>query len=295
MKYSNLLGALLLSGLGLNASANEAGALSHAIIGGIFPYVTQSGDKLNKLGARFGVSPSLLAKNNNLDRNAPLLAGDELWIDNLHIVPEWREDGIVINLPQRMLFYFKKGELAAAFPVGLGRPDWPTPTGDFKVVDLKTDKEWVVPPSIQEEMREEGKEVITRVPPGPKNPLGRHWIGLSAYGYGIHGTIVPTSVYGFHSHGCIRALPDDIETLSRSAEVGTEVVSTYRTALLAETRDGRVFIEVHPDTYKRGVAPLDELQKLAQDSRLAGRINWQRAFEVAQRQDGLATDVTLTR
>jgi L,D-transpeptidase ErfK/SrfK len=295
MKFLRLLPALIALSLGSNAIAEDGSAYSNAVIGGIFPYSAQSGERLTQLASQFGVSSYLLAKHNKLERTAPLKSGEEVWIDNMHIVPEWLENGIVVNLPQRMLFYFKDGQLAAAFPVGLGKPDWPTPTGSFKVVDLQTDKEWIVPESIQAEMRDEGKEVITRVPPGPENPLGRHWIGLSAWGYGIHGTIVPTSIYGFVSHGCIRALPEDIEKLSSATKVGTKVVSTYRTTLLAETKNGHIFAEVHPDTYKHGIDPVDELQKLAQDNRLMGRINWQRAFEVAQRQDGLATDVTLIR
>lgn len=295
MRSLRLLIALVLLGQGMNAAANEAGAYSRALTGGVFRYVAQPGDKLGKIGARFGVSASILALGNNLERNAALRAGEELWVDNLHIVPEWREDGIVINLPQRMLFFFRQGVLEAAFPVGLGKPDWPTPTGEFKVVDLQKDKEWIVPLSIQEEMRQEGKPVISRVPPGKKNPLGRHWIGLSAAGYGIHGTPLPGSLYGFPSHGCIRVHPDDIEALSQWTPVGTDVVSSYRTTLLAETRDGRVFLEVHRDIYKRGIDPLEEIHKLARDYRLVGRIDWERAFEVAQRQDGLAIDVTLLR
>ncbi len=295
MKSSSILVSLALLVFGSNVLAEEGSAFSHAIVGGVFPYVAQSGDRLSRVGARFGVSATILAKANNLDRKVPLAAGDALWIDNLHIVPEWRENGIVINLPQRMLFFFQKGALAAAFPVGVGKPDWPTPTGNFKVVDLQTDKSWLVPLSIQEEMREEGKEVITRVPPGPKNPLGRHWISLSAVGYGIHGTISPASVYGFQSHGCIRAHPDDIETLSQGAEVGADVALAYRTTLLAETQDGRVYVEVHPDVYKRGIVPLDEIRRQARDYGLADRIDWPRTIEAIQRQDGLATDVTQSR
>ncbi len=293
MKTPSILVSFILLVFAANTLADEGSVFSHAIVGGVFPYVAQSGDRLNRIGARFGVSATILAKANNLDRKVPLAAGDALWVDNLHIVPEWREDGIVINLPQRMLFFFRQGALAAAFPVGVGKPDWPTPTGNFKVVDLQTDKSWLVPLSIQEEMREEGKEVITRVPPGPKNPLGRHWIGLSAVGYGIHGTISPASVYGFQSHGCIRAHPDDIEALSQVAEVGTGVVLTYRTTLLAETQDGQVYVEVHPDVYKRGIVPLDEIRKQARANELADRIDWPRTIEAIRRQDGLATDVTL--
>jgi L,D-transpeptidase ErfK/SrfK len=281
--------------LGLNALAAEVSSYSQVITGSIFPYALQRGDTLKSIGARFGISPSLLAEANRLDGNQPLAPGAELWVDNMHIVPEWREEGIVINLPQRMLFYFSQGKLVSAFPVGLGRPGWETPTGEFKVVNLQSNKAWVVPPSIQEEMRREGKAVVSRVAPGPKNPLGKHWIGLSAAGYGIHGTSAPTSIYGFPSHGCIRANADDIEALSKNAQVGMDVVSSYRTTLLAETQDGRVFLEVHRDIYHRGVDPLKEIRKLAQNYRLESRINWQRAMEVIQRQDGLATDITLVR
>jgi L,D-transpeptidase ErfK/SrfK len=280
---------------GLNALAAEVSTYSQAIAGSIFPYAPRRGDTLKSLGARFGISPSILAEANRLEGNEPLQAGNVLWVDNMHIVPEWREDGIVINLPQRMLFLFSQGKLVSAFPVGLGRPGWETPTGEFKVVNLQTNKEWVVPASIQEEMRREGKAVISRVAPGPKNPLGKHWIGLSAAGYGIHGTSAPTSIYGFPSHGCIRANADDIAALSKKAQVGMDVVSSYRTTLLAETQDGRVFLEVHRDIYHRGIDPLKETRKLAQTHQLEERINWQRASEVVQRLDGLATDVTLIR
>jgi L,D-transpeptidase ErfK/SrfK len=144
-------------------------------------------------------------------------------------------------------------------------------------------------------MRLEGKAVLSRVPPGPKNPLGRHWIGLSAAGYGIHGTSAPSSVYGFPSHGCIRAHPEDIEALAGMALIGMEVASTYRTTLLAELPDGRVFLEAHRDIYKKGVDPLGEVRKLAQNFQLENRIDWQRAVEVVHRQEGLAIEVTLLR
>ena len=292
MKTPHALFTLVLLVSARIAFANSDNVLSHTVTGDVFPYVVQSGDSLKILAARFGVPAELIARSNHLDRKAKLEAGTELWIYNLHIAPDWKQDGIVINLPQRMLFFFNDGWLETSFPVGLGKPSWPTPAGDFKVVNLQTDKEWIVPESIQEEMRVEGKPVITRVPPGPKNPLGRHWVGLSAWGYGIHGTNAPGSVYGFQSHGCIRALPDDIETLSKAAPVGTEVASIYQTTLMALTWDGHVFIEVHKDTYERGDDPLSAIETLAQQSRIANRINWPLVEDVIRRRDGLATDVT---
>jgi L,D-transpeptidase ErfK/SrfK len=294
-KVSGILIALMIWGIGPHACAAEVNAYSNAITGGVFRYTVQPGDTLKRVGARFGTSSSLLATGNALERNAALQTGDALWVNNMHIVPEWRAEGIVINLPQRLLFHFSQGNLVAAFPVALGKPDWPTPTGDFTIVNLQTNKEWVVPPSIQEEMRREGKAVVSRVAPGPDNPLGRHWIGLSAAGYGIHGTSAPASIYGFPSHGCIRAHPDDIAALSAMSTVGMEVSASYRTTLLAEMPDGRVFLEVHRDIYKQRIDPLSEIRKLLSDYRLEDRVDWQRILEVAKRQDGLAIDVTLMR
>ena len=76
-------------------------------------------------------------------------------------------------------------------------PCGPRPVGRLHVFRMQRHKEWIVPESIQEEMRREGKDVLTRVPPEPDNPLGHHWIGLSIGGIGIHGTIAPSSVYHF--------------------------------------------------------------------------------------------------
>ena len=57
------------------------------------------------------------------------------------------------------------------------------------------------------------------MPPGPDNPLGKHWLGLSIHGYGIHGTIAPSSIYQFRTHGCIRLHPDDIAELFLTCRV----------------------------------------------------------------------------
>ena len=97
----------------------------------------------------------------------------KLYIENFHIVPTARIDGILINLPQRTLYFFRGGKLLLNYPVGLGRPSWPTPEGDFTVLTKVENKCWVVPKSIQEEMQLEGAIVKTKVPPGPENPLGK--------------------------------------------------------------------------------------------------------------------------
>lgn len=269
-----------------------AASPSLPITGGVFDYTVQSGDYLIRISARFGVTAAVLARDNGLKYDARLKPGQTLTIDNRHIVPERRQDDLLINLPQRMLYLFSMGELVAAYPVGLGKPSWPTPSGDFSVLDKAIDKTWRVPKSIQEEMRREGQAVKTEVPPGPDNPLGKYWLGIGLSGVGIHGTIAPASIYHFQSHGCIRLHPDDIEALFPQVETGTTGSIIYTPLLLTES-EGRIFIEAHRDIYGKSDVSIAALEELAQESMLNDRIDWARAAEVLEQQEGVARDVTL--
>ncbi len=221
----------LLICLGLPAAAGQ-------LVGGEADYVVRKGDYLTLIGARFGQDARSLARENGLDYFGRIHPGQRLKLNNRHIVPAVRADGIVINVPQRMLYLFRQGRLVAHYPVGLGRPDWPTPLGLRHIRSKEIDKDWLVPPSIQEEMRCAGQPVLTRVPPGPDNPLGRHWIGLKPGWWGIHGTNAPASVYDFRSHGCIRLHPDDIADLFDRVALGDPVEIIYQTVLLAQSPEG---------------------------------------------------------
>lgn len=140
-----------------------------AVTGGVFDYSVQTGDSLIKIGARFGVVAEVLARENRLKVNVRLAPGQGIAVDNRHIVPAVLENGLLINLPQRMLYFFRDAQLVVAYPVGLGRPTWQTPQGEFSVINKSDHKTWIVPRSIQEEMRRTGKEVKTSVPPGPES------------------------------------------------------------------------------------------------------------------------------
>ncbi len=275
------------------AQAETTIELSHAVVGERFEYVIQHGDFLIALAARFGESAMAIAQSNGIDYNGLIYPGQRLEIDNRHIVPENLGNGILINLPQRMLFFFRDGNLAGAYPVGLGKPTWPTPTGEFCVVQLHENPTWTVPISIQEEMRRESEAVLTKVPPGPDNPLGKYWIGLSLPGYGIHGTNAPPSVYHFQSHGCIRLQPEDVEKLFPEINIGTVGQIIYAPVLLAVLDAGRIYLEVNRDVYNKGVNALQMLGELAEANHLADRIDWQKAARVVEQQEGLARQVNL--
>lgn len=282
----------LLLGLVAPALAADTAVFSTALMGGMSDYTAQRGDSLASLSARYGINRNVLAQDNPRYRKRALRAGNVVRLDTRHVVPEWLDDGIIINLPQRTLYFFQDKQLVASYPVAVGKPSWPTPSGRYTIHDIQTDKAWLVPLSIQEEMRREGQTVITRVPPGPDNPLGRHWLGLSLPGYGIHGTSSPASLYQFSSHGCIRSHPDDIAVLAPLVHTGTPVQLIYRTTLLAQTPDGHIWLEVQPDVYKKGANPLAELRALAELHQLVGQINWEKAYRVIEKKQGVARDIS---
>lgn len=293
MKFSVLGLGLLYSVWMPFAQAQDMAAVSTTVVGSQFAYTVQAGDYLTRIGARFGIAPTVLARMNGIKYNALIYPGQVLQIDNRHIVPETLQTGIVINLPQRMLYYFQAGSVLVYFPVGLGRPDWPTPMGHFRALALVENKTWHVPKSIQEEMRRESQVVQTEVPPGPDNPLGKYWIGLSLPGIGIHGTIAPASIYHFQSHGCIRLHPDDIELLFQLVHKGQAGQIIYAPVLLARQADGHIVLEVNKDIYRHGLDAMTSVENAVQYQGWQGMLDWNKVQEVIRLQDGLARDVSL--
>ena len=61
------------------------------------------------------------------------------------------------------------------------------------------------------------------MPPGPNNPLGTRWMGISSPGIGIHGTDEPASIGYSDSHGCIRMQVPQAEWLFDHVDIGTPV------------------------------------------------------------------------
>jgi L,D-transpeptidase ErfK/SrfK len=264
------------------------------LVGFEFTYTVQSGDSLTRVGARFGVDARVLAASNAIEVSSILREGQTLKIDNRHIVPEAAQRGgafIAINVPQRMVFYSDKDQPVQAFPIAAGKPGWKTPLKDFTVTVKETDPVWDVPISIQEEMRREGKRVVTRVPPSPQNPLGKYWLGLSLPGIGVHGTNAPSSIYSHATHGCIRVHPDDIEVLFPEVEIGTQGTILYEPVLIVHEGDA-VFLEVHPDVYKKGIDALNLALGQAQAGGFLDLVDQALVKEVIRKHDGIARDVT---
>jgi lipoprotein-anchoring transpeptidase ErfK/SrfK len=123
---------------------------------------------------------------------------------------------IVIHRGSNRLFFYEGEKLARIIPVATGQARYPTPLGVFSVVDLQRNPWWRPPDSDWAR----GKQPI---PPGPGNPLGTRWMGLSAPGVGMHGTPDAASIGYSVSHGCIRMHISDAEWLFNQVTWGTPV------------------------------------------------------------------------
>jgi lipoprotein-anchoring transpeptidase ErfK/SrfK len=158
--------------------------------------------------------------------------------------PAAPERRIIISIPDRRLALIENGRVILMFRVAVGAPASPSPVGEFRVVNLVTDPVYYHPGNV--------------IPAGPENPVGPRWIGLSAKGYGIHGTNEPRLIGRRASHGCIRLSNDDVKILFAHLRVG-DVVELHatrdaQTAQLFGEGDGnaRVLLasaaEVKPET-----------------------------------------------
>src|SRR6266852_6851049 len=116
---------------------------------------------------------------------------------------------LVISIPDRKIALLEDGRVERVYGIAVGKKSTPSPNGNFHIASRVVKPTWYRP----------GKAVG----PGPANPLGTRWMGLSYKGYGIHGTNRPQSIGKAASHGCIRMRNKDVEELFQLVEVGDPV------------------------------------------------------------------------
>jgi L,D-transpeptidase ErfK/SrfK len=278
--------------LGFAAALLESHAFPAELIQKNIEYKTVRGDYGMVISGKLGMEWSHIARENSLDPDAPLTSGVTLRVKFLRIIPEAVENGIIINIPDRTLYRFEGGKLKDYFFIAAGKPAWQTPLGHFVIRAKAKYPTWYVPISIRKEMEEEGREVLIEVPPGSENPLGKYWLQLSIKGVGLHGTNAPQSIYKFRSHGCIRLRPEVAEFLYKDLAVGTPGRIIYKPVKMASAPDGRVFLEVYRDFYKKGLNYRDEVTRMVKELGAADRVDWPRIEEAITKKDGMVRDVT---
>lgn len=174
-----------------------------------------------ELGEKFHVNPALLAK---LNPSKTLeTAGEELQVPNVQRDPSTaKADEVIVSKTRQIVQARSGGKLLAQYPATIGSEHDPLPIGDWKITvvqkhpvfNYNPDLFWDADPGHSK----------AKIPPGPNNPVGVVWIGLSKEHYGIHGTPEPGTIGHTQSHGCIRLTNWDATELASMVKPGLKVV-----------------------------------------------------------------------
>ena len=112
------------------------------------------------------------------------------------------------------------GKAVAVYPATVGSQERPAPNGVWAVSVVVKSPTYTYDP--QRLTFGKSKTKLT-IPPGPNNPVGSTWIGLTKETYGLHGTSDPTLVGKVASHGCVRLTNWDARQLGLAVRKGTPV------------------------------------------------------------------------
>jgi lipoprotein-anchoring transpeptidase ErfK/SrfK len=116
---------------------------------------------------------------------------------------------VLVSIPDRKLALFENGKVVRIYRVAVGKPSTPSPVGEFKILNRVSNPTYY----------HRGQVIAA----GEGNPVGSRWMGLSAKGYGIHGTNQPNSIGKAASTGCIRMGKHDLEELFAIVTAGDTV------------------------------------------------------------------------
>ncbi|HET7729941.1 MAG TPA: L,D-transpeptidase [Usitatibacter sp.] len=171
------------------------------------------------LGEKFHASPALLK---SLNRGKAFAAGTEIVVPDVESKPPPKAASIRIHKKDRLLVALDaSGKPIAAFPISLGTTRDELTVGQLKIMTEVADPEFDYDPSLLNDSNPAHKVVTLR--PGPNNPVGVLWMGLSRKHFGIHGTPEPGKVGHNQSNGCVHLTNWDARKLSSIASAGLVV------------------------------------------------------------------------
>jgi lipoprotein-anchoring transpeptidase ErfK/SrfK len=174
-----------------------------------------------KLAEKFHMSQELLSALN--PRQKFETANEEIVIANIveNDVPE-RATRVEVDKSAQVLKVFGRDQrLLAMYPATVGSIEKPAPSGRLKVTSVVKNPIYRYNPKYGFKGVRATKPFTIK--PGPNNPVGVVWIGLSGEGYGIHGTADPAKVSKTASHGCIRLTNWDALRLAAAVTKGSPV------------------------------------------------------------------------
>jgi lipoprotein-anchoring transpeptidase ErfK/SrfK len=125
---------------------------------------------------------------------------------------------ILLDLSDRAITVFRGSSQEGPWPVAIGDPNTPTPTGTFRIENK------VLNPQYQSTKSGRVNPTI-----GPNSPLGDRWLGFLQSGpnqFGIHGTPWPhwVNTRAAVTNGCVRMKHAHVRRLFEIVDVGTPIV-----------------------------------------------------------------------
>jgi len=172
------------------------------------------------LAEKFHASPALIRE---LNPGKKIVVGETFTVpDVLGSKPSGKAASLaVIKSRHVMQVNDGQGRVVAQFPVSIGGPRDPLPLGKLKLTNEVKDPSFTYDPALLKD----AKPTYTKVElaPGPNNPVGNVWIGLSKPHWGIHGTPSPAKVGREETNGCLHLSNWDAQKLSTLVAPGFTV------------------------------------------------------------------------
>ena len=114
------------------------------------------------------------------------------------------------------------GKPVAVYPCSIAKDKSKRPPpGEIRIITQIENPNYTYTPDSTPKGKRPARHIF---PPGPNNPVGTVWLGLSLPGYGIHGTPLPERIGRAESHGCFRLANWNAEKLYELVKPGTRVM-----------------------------------------------------------------------
>ncbi|CDQ11095.1 ErfK/YbiS/YcfS/YnhG family protein [Acidithiobacillus ferrivorans] len=227
-------------------------------------------------------------------------AGTHVLVPTQYILPPKPWTGIIINIPERRLFYFPAGQnMVYTFPVGIFRPKWPDPIGSTRIIAKVKNPTWTVPKNIQEEHAKAGEPIPAFFPAGPDNPMGELALETGWSQIFIHGTNKPWGVGMRVSHGCFHVYPENEVQLFKMVKVGTPVTTIDQPYVVGTNGNGQLYLQsfVPIEAYNKGSNPqqraVDAVSLFEKQVQQRWTINWQQVIDLVEKPNTIPTAINI--
>ena len=175
---------------------------------------------LEGIAEKFHASPKLVR---DLNRGKAIEAGVTVLVPNVESESNPGKAGTIVlfKSDRRLQAVDRSGRVLAQFPISLGGPRDPIPVGKLKIATEVRNPVFTYNPALLHNAKKH--YVKTDIAPGPNNPVGVLWMGLTKPHYGIHGTPQPSQIGRSQTQGCVHLTNWDALKLSAIASPGIVV------------------------------------------------------------------------